>query len=121
MGRQDFAAFQGAGSDTQTTVRTLTGVEVRGASRGEIRIEVQGEGFLRHMVRNLAGTLIEIGRGRWAPSRSREILDSGDRGQAGPTAPARGLILVEVRDSWSEGDVPRSGVRRSVDVERAVR
>ena len=53
------------------------------------------------MVRNLAGTLIEIGRGRWEVARAAEILASLDRGQAGPTAPARGLVLMSVRDSWT--------------------
>jgi tRNA pseudouridine38-40 synthase len=53
-------------------------------------------------VRNLAGTLIEIGRGRWEVGRAAEILASLDRQQAGPTAPAEGLVLVSVRDSWSE-------------------
>lgn len=102
VGRHDFAAFQGAGSPTRTTVRTLESVEVTGTSGGEICIDVRGEGFLRHMVRNLAGTLLEIGRGRWAPDRAAGVLASRDRGQAGPTAPAVGLVLVEVRDSWSE-------------------
>ena len=115
VGRHDFAAFQGAGSDTKTTVRTLTDIELSGRSGHEIRIDVSGEGFLRHMVRNLAGTLIEIGRGRWDPARAAEILSSRDRGQAGPTAPAPGLILVEVRDSWSQGRLETGDSRDSVD------
>jgi len=103
-GRHDFAAFQGAGSSVKTTTRTLTALRVEGPPRGEVRIEAEGEGFLRHMVRNLAGTLIEIGRGRWGPERAGEILSSLDRGEAGPTAPAAGLVLVAVRDSWSESE-----------------
>jgi tRNA pseudouridine38-40 synthase len=83
-------------------VRTVETVEVSGQAGGEICIDVRGEGFLRHMVRNLAGTLLEIGRGRWNPDKAAEILASRDRGEAGPTAPAVGLVLVEVRDSWSE-------------------
>ena len=78
-----------------------------GRSGAEVRLEVRGEGFLRHMVRNLAGTLIEVGRGRWAPERVAGILASRDRAQAGPTAPAQGLVLVAVRDSWSERDLGR--------------
>jgi len=114
-GRHDFAAFQGAGSDTKTTVRTLTSIELSGAPGDEIRIDVLGEGFLRHMVRNLAGTLIEVGRGRWEPDRMSEILASKDRSQAGPTAPAPGLMLVEVRDTWSEEFVVGSRALDPVD------
>lgn len=101
-GRHDFAAFRAAGSSVRTTTRTLSRLEVGGESGGEVWIEALGEGFLRHMVRNLAGTLIEIGRGRWPAERAEEILASRDRGQAGPTAPAQGLVLVSVQDSWSE-------------------
>ena len=107
VGSHDFAALRAAGSDVKTTIRTLTAIELTGASKAEIVLDVTGEGFLRHMVRNLAGTLIEIGRGRWIPGRARQILESLDRGQAGPTAPAEGLTLVEVRDSWTEGEVER--------------
>jgi tRNA pseudouridine38-40 synthase len=115
VGRHDFAAFQGAGSDTKTTVRTLTSIELSGAPSDEILIDVQGEGFLRHMVRNLAGTLIEVGRGRWQPERMSKILASRDRAEAGPTAPAPGLMLVGVRDSWSEGTIGGSEAPDSVD------
>jgi tRNA pseudouridine38-40 synthase len=59
-----------------------------------MRIEAQG--FLRHMVRNITGTLVEIGAGRWPPSRVADILASRDRTRAGPTAPAHGLFLVRV-------------------------
>ena len=103
VGRHDFAAMQAAGSDVKTTVRTLTRLDVEGGSGGEIRLEVEGEGFLRHMVRNLAGTLIEVGRGRFAAEDVAAILASGDRGQAGPTAPAGGLCLVRVFDDLDRG------------------
>jgi tRNA pseudouridine38-40 synthase len=59
-------------------------------------LRIEGAGFLRHMVRTIAGTMVEIGAGRSAPSRMVEILASGDRGQAGPTAPPAGLFLVRV-------------------------
>ena len=58
--------------------------------------EVTGNGFLHHMVRNIVGTLIEVGRGKLAPGDVRRILKARDRTQAGPTAPARGLCLVKV-------------------------
>ena len=89
---------QAAGSSVKTTTRTLTRCAVSGHAGGEIRLDVEGEGFLRHMVRNLAGTLVEIGRGRWPVERAAEILASGDRGEAGPTAPAHGLCLIRVDD-----------------------
>jgi tRNA pseudouridine38-40 synthase len=104
LGTHDFAAMQAAGSDVKTTIRTLTRLNIRGRSAGEILLDVHGKGFLRHMVRNLAGTLIEIGRGRWEPARAAEILSSLDRGQAGPTAPAEGLTLVRVWDTFTEAN-----------------
>jgi tRNA pseudouridine38-40 synthase len=61
-----------------------------------VTYEIAGDGFLRHMVRAIAGTLVEIGRGRWAVDDMREVLDSRDRARAGPTAPAWGLFLVGV-------------------------
>ncbi len=103
VGTHDFSAMQAAGSDVQTTIRTITALTIRGASGGEIVLDVEGKGFLRHMVRNLAGTLVEIGRGRWEPARAQAILASRKRAQAGPTAPAEGLALVRVRDTWSAG------------------
>ena len=59
-------------------------------------MRVEGDGFLRHMVRIIAGTLVDVGVGRWPPARVAEILASRDRTQAGPTAPAQGLFLVRV-------------------------
>ena len=58
--------------------------------------EISGSGFLRHMVRNIVGTLVEIGRGRRPVEWMREVLDGRDRTLAGPTAPAQGLVLVAV-------------------------
>jgi tRNA pseudouridine38-40 synthase len=80
----------------QTTVRTLTRLDVEGAAGAEVHFWVEGSGFLRHMVRNLVGTLLEIGLGRRAPDEMAAILASRDRARAGPTAPARGLTLVRV-------------------------
>jgi tRNA pseudouridine38-40 synthase len=58
--------------------------------------EITGDGFLRHMVRAIVGTLVDVGRGRRAGEAMRELLLSRDRGRAGPTAPARGLFLVGI-------------------------
>jgi len=95
-GTRDFKSLQAAGSSVTGTVRTLWRVEVTGKAEGEIRLDVEGSGFLRHMVRNLAGTLLEVGRGRRPPDAVAALLEARDRRQAGPTAPARGLTLVRV-------------------------
>lgn len=97
-GRHDFAAFQAAGGDVQTSVRRLLVSRLAdqpGAPR-YLRYEVVGTGFLRHMVRNIVGTLVDIGRHRWPPDEMRAILASRSRQRAGATAPPHGLVLVRV-------------------------
>jgi tRNA pseudouridine38-40 synthase len=94
-GRHDFAAFATAGGGTRTTERTVARSRVVRAG-GLVLYEITGDGFLRHMVRAIAGTLVEIGRGRWPRGTMLEVLDARDRARAGPTAPARGLFLVAV-------------------------
>jgi tRNA pseudouridine38-40 synthase len=96
VGRHDFASFQAAGSSATSSVRTLTRVVVDGDARGEIRFELEGDGFLRHMVRNAVGTLLEVGLGRRDPGSLPALLAARDRTRAGPTAPACGLTLVRV-------------------------
>jgi tRNA pseudouridine38-40 synthase len=98
IGIHDFAAFQGAGSDVVSSERTIHAVEWQnGRGHDEpLVIRLRGDGFLRHMVRNIVGTLVEVGVGRWPPERMFEILASRDRSQAGATAPAHGLFLVGV-------------------------
>lgn len=103
VGTHDFASFCAAGGDTRGTVRTLTRAEWIGAVGGDLRFEVEGPGFLRHMVRNLVGSLLEVGRGRRRPEWIAELLAARDRTLAGPTAPARGLTLVSVDDGFPEG------------------
>jgi undecaprenyl diphosphate synthase len=91
QGRHDFAAFQSTGSDIQDTVRTLTEARLDAdpAEDGGTRLvlTLAGDGFLRHMVRAITGSLVEVGRGRWTAGRLAAILASADRSQAGPTAP----------------------------------
>ncbi len=95
IGEHDFAAFCSTGAQVQTTVRTIHSLDV--ISDGEqIRIRVQGNGFLYNMVRIIAGTLLEVGKGRIEVSGITDIIESCDRGQAGPTAPAQGLKLIEI-------------------------
>ncbi len=96
-GEHDFASFQAAGSNVTTTVRKLLRVGVDGRAGGRVELEFEADGFLRYMVRNLVGTLVEVGHGRRRPTELREILEARDRGVAGPTAPARGLSLISVR------------------------
>ena len=96
LGEKDFACFQAAGSDVMTTVRRLSRLDVLGDPGGEIAIIAEGSGFLRHMVRNLAGTLIEVGLGKRQADSMPALLASKNRSRAGPTAPAEGLTLEEV-------------------------
>jgi tRNA pseudouridine38-40 synthase len=96
VGTHDFAAFRGSGSAVKTTVRTLTRLDVRGEAGGEVLFEVEGTGFLRHMVRAIVGTLVEVGRGRRPAGDVGAVLASGARARAGATAPAQGLRLVRV-------------------------
>ena len=95
IGKQDFAAMQGAGCEAKSTVREIYDLRIK-KRKDWYQIAVEGSGFLKHMVRNIVGTLLEVGYGRMEPSAVPEILESGNRKNAGPTAPARGLCLVEV-------------------------
>ena len=95
-GQHDFSAFcaaAGRGRTPVTTVRSLRLVRARGL----LAVLVSADAFLHHMVRNLVGTLVEIGRGRRPPGWAAEVLAGRDRHLAGPTAPAAGLWLVRVR------------------------
>lgn len=96
VGTHDFAGFATKGSERETTVRTILRLEVL-RHYEEVQVNVEGTGFLYNQVRNMVGTLLEIGRGRWDPDRIDQILAAGDRALAGPTAPARGLCLQWVR------------------------
>lgn len=96
IGEHDFAAFCSAGAQVQTTVRTIYALEVLPVDGERILIRVQGNGFLYNMVRIIAGTLLQVGKGQLDVSVISDIIASCDRGQAGPTAPAHGLKLVEI-------------------------
>lgn len=95
VGRHDFAAFCGAGSAVEDTVRTVRRCTVE--RQGELVLfTVEGDGFLYNMVRIMVGTLLEIAAGRLVPDSIPAIIRSLDRNEAGPTAPAKGLTLAEV-------------------------
>lgn len=98
VGTHDFSAFQGAGSEARSPVRTVRRIQWSGGGGPDapLVMEIEGDGFLRHMVRNITGTLVEVGLGRMPPSAVRDILDSRDRARAGPTAPPSGLFLAAV-------------------------
>jgi tRNA pseudouridine38-40 synthase len=95
QGTHDFASFQATGSEVKTTERTLTELTI--ARQGdEVVLSCTANGFLRHMVRTIVGTLVEVGRGVRRPTDIQRILDAHDRRQAGVTAPPQGLYLVQV-------------------------
>jgi tRNA pseudouridine38-40 synthase len=96
VGQHDFTSFRAARCSAPSAVRTINDARVRELEKGEIQIEFEGHGFLRHQVRIMVGTLIDVGRGRIPPTRVAEILDAQDRALAGRTAPAHGLTLVSV-------------------------
>jgi len=102
LGLHDWTAFASAQSDTETKTRTITELAVAGywdersASR-VIEITVSADGFLRYMVRSMAGTLLAVGRGEMDSTLVEQAIDGGDRGLVAATAPACGLTLVSVR------------------------
>lgn len=93
-GEHDFRSFCQTGSQAESTVRTVYSVEVE-EQGDELVIRVCGNGFLYNMVRIIAGTLLEVGRGRRRPEELAAVLQAADRSAAGPTAPAHGLTLVK--------------------------
>jgi tRNA pseudouridine38-40 synthase len=121
VGTHDFKGFQAAGTRVVDTVRTLRTATLLaepwgglfGRARGWpssgllLRFELEGDGFLRHMVRNVVGTVVEVGLGRREARDVSRVLRGRDRRQAGMTAPARGLVLLDVRHA--EGPVAGRG------------
>jgi tRNA pseudouridine38-40 synthase len=96
-GHHDFAAFQVVGSDPVSTDRIVVRSQIHRGERSPLIVyDVEGSGFLRHMVRSIVGTLVEIGRGRRTPDWMAEVIESRRRGAAGPSAPPQGLFLMAV-------------------------
>lgn len=95
IGTHDFSAFTVADSEAADHVRTVERLDIS-HDTNEISIDVAGNGFLRSMVRTIAGTLIDVGRGKRTAASVRETLESRKRSSAGPSAPANGLTLVRV-------------------------
>ena len=97
IGEHDFAGFCSAGAQVKTTVREIYSLDIiEDGFDGRIRMRVCGNGFLYNMVRIIAGTLLEVGKGMIMPEDLPEIIISCDRGLAGATAPAKGLCLIEI-------------------------
>jgi tRNA pseudouridine38-40 synthase len=105
-GRRDWSGFAGAGCDKADRVRELTEARLDRWSDARWTMTFSADGFLRYMVRNLVGTLLEIGTGRMPGSVIDEVLDQGRRDLAGPTADARGLCLLRVRYRGDAHDRP---------------
>ncbi|AMY07497.1 tRNA pseudouridine synthase A [Luteitalea pratensis] len=131
-GTHDFAAFQSTGSPVTSTTRTITGVDLGvrpaadfGVQLSEhekiVELELRGDGFLRHMVRAIAGTLLEVGYGRRAPDDFVRLLVGAPRGYAGPTAPPHGLTLLRVEYPLTTEERGEQGTRDREEVRRASR
>ena len=96
IGNHDFKAFEGAGSPRAHTNRSVYKAGLIEEDDGYLAFEIEADGFLRFMVRNIVGTLVNVGLGKISPDVFKRILKSKDRGQAGATAPAHGLFLKKV-------------------------
>lgn len=96
IGEHDFASFCAAGSQVESTVREIYDLHVEKAG-DLLTISVTGNGFLYNMVRIIAGTLLKVGGGHILPEEIPGIIEAKDRKEAGPTAPAKGLTLVQIR------------------------
>lgn len=96
VGEHDFASFCNVRTDVESTVRTITELDIL-QNGEEITVRITGNGFLYNMVRIIVGTLIRVGRGFYEPEKVKEILKAKDRKAAGVTAPAQGLMLMEIQ------------------------
>ena len=97
LGTHDYSCFCATGTDVADRVRTVRDVQVKTGANEMLEITVEAKGFLKYMVRNIVGTLVEVGRGKRKPADMKEIIESRDRKIAGITAPAQGLFLKEVK------------------------
>jgi tRNA pseudouridine38-40 synthase len=95
IGKHDFTSFRAAECQAKSPVKTLDRLDVLYADSA-LDFAVEARSFLHHQVRNMVGTLILVGRGKWAPEQVAETLAARNRSAAGPTAPPDGLYLVAV-------------------------
>jgi tRNA pseudouridine38-40 synthase len=96
VGTKDFKSFATAKDKREQTVRTIFRCEVTAENKW-IYVDVEGDAFLYNMVRNIVGTLVEVGAGRWTPEKIPEILEAKNRTAAGPLAPPQGLCLMWIK------------------------
>jgi tRNA pseudouridine38-40 synthase len=97
IGSHDFKAFEGSGSPRASTVRCIINADLVKAENDYLVLKIEGDGFLKFMVRNIVGTLVDVGFDKITPHDFKQILISKDRNLAGITAPANGLFLMEVK------------------------
>jgi tRNA pseudouridine38-40 synthase len=97
VGEHDFASLTRLHHGRESTVREVFSCDVTRPAEHRIAIDVSGNGFLYNMVRIIAGTLMEVGRGKWGPDEIPAILEARDRTAAGPTLPPEGLCLMWIR------------------------
>jgi tRNA pseudouridine38-40 synthase len=95
-GEHDFSSFRASGCDAPHPVRTVYRVSLDQVE-DLLVFTIEATAFLRHMARNIVGTLVEVGRGQRCAESFAELLEVGDRTKAGPTAPPHGLFLMEVK------------------------
>jgi len=95
LGRHDFSSFRASECQAKSPMKTVDKIEI--IKHGEfIEIHVSALSFLHHMVRNIVGSLVMVGKGRWSEEKIKEVLEAKDRRAAGPTAPAEGLYFLRV-------------------------
>lgn len=96
LGKHDFKSFQARDKRQRPSIREIFNITIKKRKQFFV-IDIEGDGFLYNMVRNVVGTLVEIGRGYFPPGKMKDVLNKKDRTIAGPTAPAKGLFLMEVK------------------------
>ena len=96
LGRHDFSSFRSTGSGNINPIREMIRADLHGSDEGILQFIFEAEGFLRHMVRNIVGTVVDVGLGRIGFDEFKEIFQSGDRQSAGMKAPPQGLFLKMV-------------------------
>ena len=95
IGTHDFSTFRSSGCGAKSPIKTVSSIVIK--KTGDlVDVRIEADGFLQYMARNIVGTLVEVGLGRFSPEQLRSILDSRDRTKAGRTAPSQGLCLIQV-------------------------
>lgn len=97
VGEHDFSSFRASGCSAKNPVRIMNEIKIYMKDTHLMALELDARAFLRHMVRIIVGTLVEVGRGKLKPGRLADILAQGDRSAGGRTAPPQGLYMIEVR------------------------